>query len=162
MTGLVSVFAGRRVVEESSGEIGDVVCFASSTGSEEFSCSSLVTNPPTMWLSLDLPDSFVAFDFLSDPVIVSGYRLSFPEFQSIPGAFSPREISIDVSNDGNCWDIIVQTQVDGLRAEGQISPALQRIARFVRISQVGKNRVETDTFGLASVDLLSKVYTTFE
>jgi hypothetical protein len=160
----VSVFARRRVVEESSDMIGDVVAFTSSTAAGG-SCVQLVQNRPPdyVWNSRCFRGSFVEFDFQSDPVVISGYTLAFPRLIKAP-LFNPRAILIEASNDAQTWVTLhrraFEKPVD--TASGVVPAECRCVSRFVRISQPGPNFSDTDTFALAELDLRSLVYTVFE
>jgi hypothetical protein len=161
MASEVSVFAKRRVAEESTGTLANVIVFASSTASD-ISCAFLVQDRPghSPWVSECFPGSFIQFDFQEDPIVISSYELVFSEISGFE-LLRPKEIVIEVSNNAQKWEVIDRqrfessiSSVKGVVVEDQL-----RVARFVRISQPERNFNDTDSFVLQSIDIRSRVYT---
>jgi hypothetical protein len=164
-----SLFTDREVSEECTQQNTPIIAFTSSTSNKSSvidilppdslnSKNSPNSSPASRyWLSDCFPESFILFDFGSEPVLLSGYRLAFPEIpiDEYRFMFVPKCVKLEVSMDMFHWFIVDEYPVFNNTAEISVvipESKRDRIAKYVKISQVGLNYGGTYRFGIKQVD----------
>ena len=105
------------------------------------------------WSSQDQPNSWVQFDFKSPIVCINGYTIKSPESENL----YCKEWVIEVSNDGQNWEVIDTRSNDDLKGRLTVrtyqcgSPKTD-FRRFVRLRQTGKAGDGKDFLDLSELE----------